>query len=281
MTPSDHSSSSLINVALTPRDNYRVSPPSDQTLKIAHISDTHLGLKERTVYVSNRPESTEPVTKQVSSFEKFRGLLTTLQTLDPDIILHTGDIANEQLWDDRSRYEEFKSSIPTFSNQGLLFYVRGNHDRFLTRTDLSELFGGFDVLPLEDSGPIPIADGQILLCGLDHRNSLTNESALNEVPQNSDESIIIGAFHQSIKGFSRSYDANVDLNDLAPSSEDVGTFYDLLLFGHMHTNTIQQIRECLLIDGGSTLGLNTPSTVGMLTFSEAGSHYQRFPLWME
>ena len=281
MAPPNHTLSPLVKVPLTPRDNYRVTPPSGQTLKIAHVSDTHLGLKERTVYVPTRPESSEPITKQISSFEKFRGLLTTLQTLNPDVIIHTGDIADRQLWEDRPQYEEFKASLPDATNQGILFYVRGNHDHYLSNSDLSELFTGFDPLPLDGSGLVPLADTQIMLYGMDYRDNLGSKSIPDKIIQRDNEAILIGVFHQSIKRISRSYSANVSLTDLLPSSNEFGSVYDLLLLGHMHTNTVQQIGECLLIDGGSTLGLNVPSTVGMITFSEAGSHYQRFPLWIE
>lgn len=272
---------SLIKVPLTPRDNYRVSPNSGRTLKIAHISDTHLGLRERTVYVPTHPESSEPVKTRVSSFEKFRGLLKTLQKLDPDVIIHTGDITDQKLDDNYSRYKEFKSKLPGLSSDGLLLYTRGNHDQLLSRTDLCELFSGWEVLSLEENGPVPLVNKQIIVYGTDYRKDLSSEPSIRPSTRNTDGSVRIGVFHQSIRRISRSYDANTKLNELPPSSKNTSSFYDLLLLGHMHTNTVQQEGECLLIDGGSTLGLNTPSTVGLLTFSEAGSHYQRFPLWLE
>lgn len=281
MSPSDRPLSPLTKVPLTPRDRYRVTPHSGPTLKIAHISDTHLGLRERTVYVPAGPDRSEPIEKQVTSFVKFRGLLTTLQTLDPDVIIHTGDVADRELWEERRKYEAFKESLPDLLERGLLLYVEGNHDQFSSRRDLSELFSGWDVLSLEESGPVPLADDQILVCGMDHRKGGPDKSVPTGLPQNPDGSIVIGAFHQSIRRISRSYDANADLDDLSPTSESASSYYDILLLGHMHTNTVQQVDECMLIDGGSTLGLNIPSTVGMLTFSEAGSHYQRFPLWVE
>lgn len=281
MSASDTRLSPLVKIPLTPIDNYRVNPPLGKTLNIAHITDTHLGLRERTVYVATKPEKSEPIKRQVSSFEKFRRLLNTLQILDPDVIIHTGDITDRRLWKDQRRYEEFKLSLPGHLKKTLFLYIRGNHDRSLEREDLCKLFPGWDILSLEDSGSVPLADGQIHICGKDYQDINSARAFSTDPSQAPESSIRIGAFHQSIRRVSSSYDANIDLTDLTPENEAVGSYYDLLLLGHMHTEAVQQIGDCMLIDGGSTLGLNVPSTIGVFTFSKAGSHYQRFPLGIE
>lgn len=269
----------LLKVGLTPTDNYRITPPTGKTLKIAHISDTHLGLNERTVYVPNPDGKSKPVTKQASSFQKFRGLFTTLQALDPDVIIHTGDIVDEKITNQRNKLKALQSELPNQTEERLLLYLRGNHDTYLSDTHIRELFNNWDVLAIEDVSPISLADGQLTVVGRDHRK---HPKSLNMVsPDNLSNSITIGAFHQTIRGISRSYAANTNLIDLTPDDKPVTEYYDLLLLGHMHTNYFKQKEGCTILDGGSALGLDTASTVGLLTFSQGASHYRRFPLWIK
>lgn len=277
MTSSGPPLSPLTKVPLTPKKSYRVTPPNENTIRIAHITDTHLGLRERVVYEQIGAEGSKPVKVRVPSFEKFRRLLKTLQALNPDVIIHTGDIADRELWYDRQRYEEFKSTLPDLSGPKLLLFIRGNHDDSLTRGDLCELFDGLDTLSIEDDGPIPLVDGQIIVDGRDYQEEVSADSFLTDLTTQSDNTIRIGAFHQSFRQVSRSFDANVDLADLAPPHEPIHTYYDLLLFGHMHKESVQQIGDCLLVSGGPPLGVDVQSSVGLFTFSTATSHYQRFP----
>ena len=269
----------IIKVGLTPTDNYRITPPKGKTLKIAHISDTHLGLDKRTVYVPNQDGKSKPVTKQVSSFQKFRGLLSTLRALDPDVIIHTGDIVDKKIVNQQGRLKTLQSELPNRTEDRLLLYLRGNHDTYLSDIHIRELFNNWDVLALEDVSPIPLADGQLTIIGRDYRKlprSLNIES-----PDSLKYSITVGAFHQTIRGISRSYAAETNLIDLTPDDKPVTKYYDLLLLGHMHTDYLSQKEGCTIIDGGSALGLDTASTVGLLTFSQGASHYQRFPFWIK
>lgn len=267
----------LVKVGLTPRDNYRVQPPSGTTIKIAHISDTHLGLSRRTVYVPSH-NGTAPVKRSVASFQAFGGIVRTIEALDPDLIIHTGDVLDFEIRNKRQQYEQLLTSLPELSPRRLFLYIRGNHDTLDTGVHVGGLFDDWNVLSLEDSGPVPLADGQLLVHGLDYRAEPTDTRF--DCGDVDEETILIGAFHQSMRQISRSYRANVDLNDLSPSSDPPMSYYDILLFGHMHTDYLEQHGECLVLDGGSALGLETVPTVGLFTFSSAGTHYQKFPLWL-
>lgn len=281
MVSDDGNLQPLVKVGLTPTVDYRITPPTGKTLKIAHISDTHLGLKTREVYIPDRDYKSRPTTKEVSSFQKFRGLLTTLQALDPDVIIHTGDVVDQEIINQQDRFNTFKSQLPNLTKQRLFVYLRGNHDTHLSDIRIRQLFNGWDVLSLEKVSPFPLADGQLTIVGRDYQNRITPETFDVDPLDNAGESIIVGAFHQTIRRISRSYTADADLNDLAPAHKSFAQYYDILLFGHMHTNYINQVEGCTILDGGSTLGLGTASTVGLLTFSDGASHYQRFPLWVE
>lgn len=279
MKTSDSSLSPLTKVGLTPRDQYRVTPPNGRTLKIAHITDTHLGLREKNVYIPTGI-GTKQVRKSVSSFAKFQGLITTLQTLEPDVIIHTGDLIDNRLQHNWDQFRELQSNLSYFNNKPLFLYIRGNHDRSLNRVELNNLFRGCEILPLEKSSPVTLANSQFSIYGRDYRENPNKEKLQINSSKNTD-SIMVGVFHQSVRRISSSYDAEISLEDLSPDGESTTEYYDLLLFGHMHTNSLSKAEECMLIDGGSTLGLDAGSSIGLLTFSEAGSHYQRFPLWVE
>lgn len=270
----------LAKVGLTPTDDYRITPPTDKTLKIAHISDTHLGLKEREVYVPHI-DGKSKVTKQVSSFKKFRGLLTTLQAIDPDVIIHTGDVVDKKILNHQDRLKTLESRLSNLPEERLLLYLRGNHDTHLSDIRIRQLFDNWDVLALEDVSPVSLADDQLTVVGRDHQYNPAPRKFNTDTLDDREDSVIIGAFHQSIHQISRSYAANTDLADLTPAGKSVTGYYDLLLFGHMHTDYLEQKEGCTIVDGGSALGLDTASTVGLLTFSEAASHYQRFPFWVE
>lgn len=271
----------LTKVGLTPKEDYRLTPPTGLSLKIAHISDTHLGLKERKVYVPHTDKKSRPVTKQTSSFQKFQGLFTTVQALDPDIIIHTGDIVDKKILNHQDRLKTLESQLTNLSGERLLLYLRGNHDTYLSDVQIRQLFKNWDVLALEDVSPVSLADGQLTVVGRDFQEHPTPEAFDVDSIDDSEDSVIIGAFHQTIRQISRSFTANTDLTDLTPTGKSVAEYYDLLLFGHMHTDYLQQREACTIIDGGSALGLDTASTVGLLTFSEGASHYQQFPLWVE
>ena len=280
--PSDDSNlQPLAKVGLPPTENYRITPPKGKTLKIAHISDTHLGLKERKVYVPHPDDKSRPVTKQTSSFHKFRGLLTTIQALDPDIIIHTGDVIDKEILNQKERLETLESRLTDLPEERLLLYLRGNHDTHLSDVRIRGLFNNWNVLALEDISPVSLADGQLTIVGRDYREQPESRMFDIDKPDDAEDSITIGIFHQTIRQISRSYTADTNLTDLTPSDKSVAGYYDLLLFGHMHTDYLQQEQGCTIIDGGSALGLDTASTVGLLTFSEGASHYQRFPLWVE
>jgi predicted phosphodiesterase len=234
------------------------------------------------VYVPNIDGKSRPVKKQISSFQKFRGLLTTIQTLDPDVIIHTGDIVDQDITEHKDRVRTLKSRLPDLTQKRLLLYLRGNHDTALSDFHIRELFDDWDILALEDASPVHLAEGQITVVGRDHCKYPTQGVlGMNDLDNESD-SIVIGAFHQTIHQISRSYAADTKLTDLTPAGIPATRYYDLLLFGHMHTDYLEQDEKgCTIIDGGSALGLDIASTVGLLTFSEAAAHYQRFPLWVE
>jgi|AntRauTorcE11898_2_1112593.scaffolds.fasta_scaffold28482_1 DNA repair exonuclease SbcCD nuclease subunit len=281
MISDDDSLQPLAKFGLTPTADYRITPPTGKTLKIAHISDTHLGLKTREVYVPDRDGKSRPATKQASSFQKFRGLLTTLQALDPDVIIHTGDVIDQEIVDQQARFNTFKSQFPNLTEERLFLYLRGNHDTHLSDVRIRQLFNGWDVLPLEDISPVSLADGQLTVVGRDYQNRPTPEAFDIDPLDNAEDSIIIGAFHQTIRRISRSYTADTNLTDLTPADKSITEYYNILLFGHMHTNYLKREEGCTILDGGSALGLDTASTMGLLTFSNGASHYQRFPLWVE
>jgi DNA repair exonuclease SbcCD nuclease subunit len=281
MPPRDVNLQPVTKVGLTPTEDYRITPPSGKILRIAHISDTHLGLKQRKVYVPHADGKSRPVTKQASSFQKSRGLLTTIQALDPDVVIHTGDVVDQKILDHQDRFEALESGLPNLPEERLLLYLRGNHDTFLSDVHLRQLFDGWDVLALEDVSPVPLAGGQLTVVGRDYQEHPSPSTFSMDIVDNAEDSVIVGAFHQAIRQISRSYTADTDLTDLTPGDKSVAKYYDLLLFGHMHTDHLEQKKGCTIIDGGSALGLDTASTVGLLTFSEGASHYQRFPLWIE
>jgi len=280
MSDLDRPLSPIFKMPLTPKNQYRITPPSGHTLKIAHISDTHLGLNERTVYVPDGHGKSEPVKKEVNSFKKFLGLIQTIQALDPDIIIHTGDIMDKELFGDLERYQNFKSNLLNLRKDRLFLYLRGNHDKKFGGKYIRDLLHKWDVLSIEDAAPISIANNQIMLYGTDYQNVKStghfNVDQIDIPP----EVISIGAFHQSIQNISRSFNANVDLSDLSPPDKITPEYYDLVLLGHMHTSHIDRTESCAVIDGGSAFGLDTASTVGLLTFSKGASHYQKFPLWL-
>lgn len=281
MLSDDGNHQPLAKVGLTPTEAYRITPPTGRTLKIAHISDTHLGLKERKVYVPHIDGKSRPVTKQASSFQKFRGLLTTIQALDPDVIIHTGDVVDQKILNHQDQLKTLESRLPNLPEERLLLYLRGNHDTFLSDVRIRQLFNSWDVLALEDVSPVSLADGQLTVVGRDYREHVTPGEFNIDPVDNAEGSVIVGAFHQTIRQISRSYTADTNLTDLTPAGKSAAEYYDLLLFGHMHTDYLEQAEGCTIIDGGSALGLDTTSTVGLLTFSEGASHYQRFPLWVE
>jgi DNA repair exonuclease SbcCD nuclease subunit len=271
----------LTKVGLIPKEDYRLTPPTGLTLKIAHISDTHLGLKERKVYVPQPNKKSKRVTKQTSSFQKFQGLFTTVQALDPDIIIHTGDIVDKKILNHPDRLKTLESQLTNLPEERLLLYLRGNHDTYLSDVQIRQLFKNWDVLALEDVSPVSLADGQLTVVGRDYQEHPTPEAFDVDSLDDAEDSVIIGAFHQTIRQISRSFTANTELTDLTPADKSVAEYYDLLTFGHMHTDYFEQKEGCTIIDGGSALGLDTASTVGLLTFSEGASHYQQFPLWVE
>lgn len=274
MNADDYDLEPLVTVQLVPEDNYRITPPNGETLKIAHISDTHFGLKEREVYVQGRKKS-RPVTKQVSAFQNFRELLSTIQALDPDVIIHTGDVIDKEILNCQ---DQIKSQLPTPSEERLFLYVRGNHDTHAGEEHIHQLFTGWDVYPLADVSPISLADGQLILLGRDYQDNPTQEAFDMDSLDIAEESLVVGSFHQAVRQISQSYDADTDLMDLVPDGESVVEYYDLLLFGHMHTDHLDLNREYAIIDGGSASGLNTTSEVGLLIFSTGTSKYERFRL---
>jgi DNA repair exonuclease SbcCD nuclease subunit len=261
-------------IGLNPKDSYRIKPPSGSTIKIAHITDTHLGLTEKTEYTTYKKEL-RPESRRVPSFENFRRTIDLLQQLNPDVIIHTGDIIDNSLINIEEKYENLKEALPNQLDWCLFLYIHGNHDNTLRRQKLCRLLPGWDILPLDGNSPIPLVDGQIEIIGKDYQNVDSPGNFSINTHQTSEDAIKIGAFHQSIRHISDSYDANVHINHLAPDDGTDSSYYDLLLLGHMHIKKVRPITECMLI-ADSTLGLNAAPTIGLLTFSNAASHYQRY-----
>lgn len=261
-------------MGLNPKDNYRVKPPNGSTIKIAHITDTHLGLTKKAKYTSCRKES-RLESRRVPSFKNFQRSIELLQYLDPDVIVHTGDIIDNTLINSERKYKDLKKSLPDQLKQALFLYIHGNHDNTLRRQQLCRLLPGWDILPLDGNSPVSLVDGQIEIIGKDYQNVNSSDGFSINTYQISEDAIKIGAFHQSIRHISDSYNANVHINHLGPDDGTDSSYYDLLLLGHMHTKEVRQITECTLIVD-STLGLTAPPTIGLLTFSNAASHYQRY-----
>jgi predicted phosphodiesterase len=233
------------------------------------------------VYVPQGDGKSRAETEQVYSFQKFRGLLTAIQALDPSVIIHTGDVVDKGIANNREQLRMFRSQMPELQKERLFLYLRGNHDTILSDGRIRRLFPDWDVLAIDDASPVRLADGQLGVVGRDYQHVPTPEAFDVGSPDDAKESVTIGAFHQTVRQISRSYTADTDLADLTPGDTPAAEYYDLLLFGHMHTNHLDQKEGCTVIDGGSASGLDTNPTVGLLTFSEGAAHYQRFPLWVK
>lgn len=258
---------------LYPSSEFSLSPPSGRMFRIAHISDTHIGRSER--YTLDTTSGNKSWTKDhIPSVRNLRSAFTILTALDPDLIVHTGDIIQE----DPLREEEItdiEESLPDASTDMRLFYIRGNHDNDKTDRILERILPEVETVSLEEHGWITEANGQISIFGADYRKPPFDPPADFIPEEPAPTTITIGAFHQKVNNPNQTQEFAV--GDFVPTNASLADWYDITLLGHMHTNHLS-LKHPVVIDGGSTGGMTYRSRafIGLLTFSSIGAHYQRF-----
>ncbi|MDB9235448.1 metallophosphoesterase family protein [Halorubrum ezzemoulense] len=271
MNGTDSGYEPVMKIGLEPRDHFRVDPPGDKMYKIAHITDTHLGQHKRTVYKSLGGTGSQPVDVQVRSFTRFKKIIELLQFLNPDIVVHSGDIAERGLIDQQNQLRKMYSNIDNSLPEVQFLYIRGNHDCNRSTRLIRELFPEWDFHPINDSEKVNLIDKQMIIVGSDYQEVGNTGDFDFDPPEINTDVITIGAFHQSFRNVSRSYDADVALTSTAPDGQSVNDYYDILLLGHMHSDYFDFDGGCRIVEGRWF--------VDLFTFTTAGSHFQRFPIY--
>lgn len=124
--------------------------------RIAHISDTHLGIKQY---------DSDGVRKEDFG-RAFRGAIEVAIESDVDAILHTGDLFDSPNPPLDSVERDCAAGIEMAAEEGVPFYaIVGNHERKL-RTQWLDLFEQFETVSRIDSSPVTVG-GDTVIYGFD------------------------------------------------------------------------------------------------------------------
>ncbi|WP_174811727.1 metallophosphoesterase [Salinadaptatus halalkaliphilus] len=229
------------------------------------MSDSHLGLQNYTT------QDGEKV--RIPSYKRFIKTIKVIQDLNPDLVIHTGDIFDENPLLKTKLYHRTKLKLKEIVDSNIAFcYIRGNHDPYQSDVILSDLLPQWDHVHLGDRDSYSVCDGKLLLYGIDYRDP--SKSTFEDVypPIKEQDQICLGLFHQSIAAVTRSFDASVSFEDLA--DKDYSKEYDVVALGHVHNRRWIKNENISIFVGGSSSGVDCFPSIGLLTLTSESSHYR-------
>ena len=170
-----------------------------ESLRVVHLSDLHV----------------ERITRRE------RAVVETVNSLEPDLILMTGDYVNMSYMHDPQAKAEARAVVSQLEAKAGIYAVSGS---IYNQDGVRELFSGMDVEVLHNElRPLAIADGAVTLVGMSFYNWYLDEDALRFLmSQTPPDSYTILLYH---------------MPDIIEAAEDEGV--DLYLAGHTHGGQIR------------------------------------------
>lgn len=215
-------------------------------MKIVHVSDSHLGFS---AYSKSDPD-TGINQREVDFYSAFAQAIDRAIALDPDVVIHSGDLFDKAQPHNRAIAFALRQMI-RLSESGIhTVVISGNHSTPRLR-ETGSIFGIFEHLsgvhPVYKPGIAQVVVGDLTVHAMPHSTEPQMSAILKEVKASPDTRFNVFALHAGIEG-ANAYRMD-DLNEQSIDMKDIPGDLDYVALGHFHR--FSKVREKMYYAGST------------------------------
>jgi DNA repair exonuclease SbcCD nuclease subunit len=199
-------------------------------LRAVHISDTHLGFG-----AYNRVDPVQGINqREMDFYDAFERAIDKVVRLEPDIVIHSGDLFDTVRPQNRAIDFALKQLI-RLSEQGIeTVMISGNHStpRLRETGNIFRIFDHLDhVHPVYEAGIEKIEVGDVLVHAVPHSTNPSLDQVVADVAASEEHGCNVLVLHAGISGSSYRMD---EFNEQSVSRELLPDEFDYIALGHYH-----------------------------------------------